>query len=96
MYDLISNGKSNVALYVTIFEMFAKRIKCQKCDLENEGHDQGAEKRDLRHSTGNVQFNIGDFFRILATWEHTFTQKLTHLHTYLHPHPQRDKVDNYN
>ena len=33
------------------------------------------KERNLRHSTGNVEVHIDDFFsRILASWEHTFTQ----------------------
>ena len=47
-------------------------------DLGDEGQDQGW---DLHHSTGHVQIHIGVFFRILATWQHTFTQKVTHKHT---------------
>ena len=59
--------------------IFAKQEKCQNFDLENEG--QGIEQRDLRHLTGNVQIHTDDFFRILATWEYMFTQKLTRTHT---------------
>ena len=66
----------------TIFEIFAKHIKCQTFDLEHEG--QRGEKLDLRHATENILFHIGDFFRILATCEHTFTQKGTNIHTCTH------------
>ena len=34
---------------VTIYDIYANQIKCQKFDLENEGHGQGGEKGDLRH-----------------------------------------------
>ena len=44
------------ALSHTIYEIFTKQMKCQKFYLENEG--RGGEKRDLRHSTGNVRFCI--------------------------------------
>ena len=37
------------------------KIKYQKFDLENEGQDQREEKLDLRYSTGNVRFHMGDF-----------------------------------
>ena len=32
-----------------------------KTDLKNEGQGQGGEKLDLRHSTSNFRFNIGEF-----------------------------------
>ena len=47
----------------------------QSFNLENEGQGQEVEERNLRHSTGNVRFHVGDFFIIFATWQHTFTQK---------------------
>ena len=56
-------------------------------DLENEGQCQG-EKRNLRHSTGNVRFHTGDFSRTLATWQNTFMQKK-------YPHRARDSGDDY-
>ena len=62
-----------LALSLTICEILAKVIKCQKFDLEN-GQDQGVEERDLPCLTENVWFPVGDFFRILAAWEHMFTQ----------------------
>ena len=38
-----------------------KSNKMLKLDLENEGQ-VNEKKRDFRHSTENVQFQIGDFF----------------------------------
>ena len=70
------------AVSLTKYEIFANYEKCQNFELENEC--QGVEERDLRHSTGNVQIHIGDFFRILATWEPTFMQKVTHTHNEKH------------
>ena len=40
------------ALSLTTYNIFAKQIKCQKFDLDNEG--QGEEKQNLCRSTGNV------------------------------------------
>ena len=59
--DFLSDGDSNVSLSLTVCEIFAKIIKCQKFDLENEGQCQEVE-RDLRHSTGNIQIHIRYFF----------------------------------
>ena len=76
---LTSNLMAKVMLlyrYI-IYEIFVNQIKCQNFDLENEG--QG-EKRDLRHSSGNIRFHIGDFFqnfKTVSTWEHMFTQTWT-------------------
>ena len=36
--------------------------KIPKSDLENESKDQGEEKLDMLHSSGNVQFHKSDFF----------------------------------
>ena len=57
--DFLSDGYSHqigsqivmFALFLTVCEIFSKTIKCQK-----------GVKRNLRHSTGNVRFNIVDFF----------------------------------
>ena len=49
------------ALSLTIYEIFFKQLKCQKFDPENVGQDVGGE--NLRHSTENVRFIIGDFFQ---------------------------------
>ena len=43
-----------LAIDVTIYEMFAKEIKCQMLDLANEGQGQEGEKRDLHLSTANL------------------------------------------
>ena len=59
-----------------IYDIYANHIKWQKkFVVENEHQGQVIEKQDLRHSTGNVRLYIGDFFRILATRQHTFRQK---------------------
>ena len=71
------------ALSRTIYEIFANQIKCQKFDLQNEDQRLG-ENRDLRHTTRNVRFHIGDFSPefYIATWQYSFTQNgNTHLHT---------------
>ena len=48
------------ALSLTVFEIFAKPENFKNINFKNEG--QGVEERDLRHSTGNVRFHIGDLF----------------------------------
>ena len=63
------------ALALTIYEIFAKQIKCKKFDFGNDSQGQGIEKRDLCQLTGNVWFYIVDFFRIFATRPNAFTQK---------------------
>ena len=45
---------------LTHYEIFSKQIKCQKFDLGNESQGHEGEIRELRHSTENVRFNIGD------------------------------------
>ena len=57
---------------LTVCEIFAKQDKCQNFDLENESH--AVKGRDWCHSTGNIRIHITYFFRIIATWEHSFTQ----------------------
>ena len=74
------------ALCLTICEIFTKLIKCQKHDLENQG--QGGEKW-----TCAIRLDMFDsiwtiFFRIFATWEHTFTQKGN-------THTANDRSDDY-
>ena len=70
------------ALSLTICEIFRKVIKEQEYDLQNEGQFWRGRKRDLRHSTRCVLFHMREFFEILATWEHTSMQKVTHTHKY--------------
>ena len=60
--DFLSDGSSNVCS-ISIYETFTNQIKCQNFELENKCQGQGGEKRDLRHSTRNVRFHIGDFFK---------------------------------
>ena len=72
------------ALSLTIYEIFAIHIKCQKFDRENEGKDHGVEKQELRRSTENVRFYIVDFFSqnfsYLITYVYTQTHILTNTH----------------
>ena len=77
------------ALSATIFEIFTNQEKGQNCYLENEGQGQGVEILDLRRSTRNVRIHIGDFFRIFATWQRTFTQQDAHTDTHKHSERQR-------
>ena len=48
---------ATVMFSINVAEIFAIN---KKCDLENE--DEEGEKLDVRYSTGNVWFYIGDFF----------------------------------
>ena len=57
---------------LTIYEIFAKHIKCKTVDLENELRSRRRKKRDL---TGNVRSCIVDFLRISVTWTNMFAQK---------------------
>ena len=50
------------ALPLIVYVIFANQIKWKKFDLKIEGQGQGGEKRNLRHSIGNVRFHIIDFF----------------------------------
>ena len=68
------------ALSLIIYDIFVNQEKWKKIDFENEGQVQGVAKQDLHHSTRNVWIHIAQFFRILATREHTFTQKVAHTH----------------
>ena len=58
--------------------------------IENEGYCQEGEQRELRHSTGNARFYIGEFLRIVSTRQHSFTQR-----EYTHTHTTRDRSDDY-
>ena len=72
------------ALSFTIYEINSKQIKFPSFELENEGQGQGKEIEGLSHSTRNFLFYTADFFRILATWQHRFTQTVqTHLQAQL-------------
>ena len=48
------------ALSVNVCEIFVKQEKLRKCDLENEVKCQGVEERNLRHSTANIRFHMGE------------------------------------
>ena len=87
--EFLYDCNNNFALSLTIYEIFANVINFHNVDFENEGQGRGSRKWDSRHSTGNDQFHIVDFFRILVLWEHTFTQ--THRYT----HTTRDRGDEY-
>ena len=58
---------------LTIYELFANIMKCQRLDLTNEIQGHKGEKRNSRQSTGNARFNASDVLRIVAIWDHTFT-----------------------
>ena len=60
---------SNVCSIAHHLRDIRNQIKFPKFDLENEGRCQGVDKRNLHRSIGNVRFYIGEFFRILATWQ---------------------------
>ena len=58
--------------YLMAIVMFALCLSIG--EIKNGGQDQGLKERYLRHSIGNGRFHVGDFFRILATRQHRFTQ----------------------
>ena len=70
------------ALSRNVCEIFANQEKMSQTFTMNKGQAQGVEKWDLRHSTNNVRIQMGEFFKIVATWEHTFMQKATRTHTH--------------
>ena len=87
--DFLFHGNINICpISHHLQDIWKKNILNSKSfDLDNEGHGQGVEEQDLCHSTGNVRIHIGECFWNLATWEHTFTQKVTHTWT----HAARDR-----
>ena len=72
IHDFLCDGGSVCSL--SLFARYLQNKKNAKTDIEYEGHGQGVLYQDLRHSTGNVRIHIGDFFRILTTWEHMYMQ----------------------
>ena len=80
--DFLSDSNSNfcsISHHLQDIRKNNKIIKCKKSvELENEDQCQGVEEHDLHLLTGNVRIHIGEFFRIIATWQHTFMQKVTH------------------
>ena len=74
------------ARFFTIYKLLTNQEKCPNFHLKNEGQGQAVEKRDLCHSSRNDQIHMGDFFSILASWQHTFMQKNIRTHTYTKAH----------
>ena len=79
------------ALSLTVCDIFATQEKCQNFDLENECQVQGEKNGTCAIRLEIVESILVIFFRILATWEHTFMQKATHILT----HTARDSRDAY-
>ena len=75
-------------LSLVICKIFAKIIKCRKFLPWKWRSREEVEERDLRHSTGNVRVHIGDFFRILATWEGFYTN-------WINKYTAKDRVEDY-
>ena len=71
------------AIFLTIYGISANQEKCQNVFLERERQCQRVEKLDLRYSTENSRIYVG-FFQHLATWQHTFMQKVTNTVIYAH------------
>ena len=57
---------TSYVMTIVIFALFLTICAIFKFDLENEGHNQGGENWDLRHSTGKVRFDIGDFVKNIS------------------------------
>ena len=77
------------ALSLTFYEIFAKQIKCQKVWPWIWRSRSRIRKNWLLPFEWNCSIPYRWFFRILATWEHTFMQTgntHTHLHTHTHKH----------
>ena len=71
------------SLSITVYEIFADLIKCQKFDLENEEQDQEGEKRNLHHSTGNVRFYINAFQNFSYPATYFDAKEKSYGHTYM-------------
>ena len=56
------DGNSNVGAISHHLQDSHKLNTISSLSLENEGQVHGGEKWDMRHSTGNVYFYVGDFF----------------------------------
>ena len=93
-----------VAIFLTVCEIFTNLIKWKTLILKMKVNVNEEKKLDLCHSTENVRFHIGEFFRILASWErtfiqtgytHTHTHRHTHTDTHTHRHTQRDRGDDF-
>ena len=77
------------ALSLTIYKILQVMKNAKNFDLENECQGQGVEEWDLHHSTGNIRIYTREFSIFFATWQYTFTQKITkkthttqtHVHT---------------
>ena len=71
IHYFLSDGNSNVCSSFHHMQDIRKTRK-KNFDLGNEGQSQ-VEERNLRLSTGNVQFHVGvEFFsEFLVTWEYT-------------------------
>ena len=83
--QLISDSTSNICSnshHLRDIRKNYKMLNVLTLKMKDKGH--GVEEQNLGHSTG-----IGDFFRVLATWKYTFTQKVTQIHT------ARDGGDEY-
>ena len=65
------------ALSLSTCKIFTKVLKWKSVELENEGQGQGLRERDIRHSTGNIRFHIGEFFRIFATRQNNLYKETT-------------------
>ena len=63
IYDFLSDGNSNVYYVAHRLRDIRKWRKMPKFDLENEGQNKWEEKPDLRHSTRDVRFHIGEYFQ---------------------------------
>ena len=74
------------ALSITTHEIFANQIKRYKFDLQNEDQGQEGEKLDLRHSTGNVWFHIGEYF-------HNFSYPVKNVDANLNTHTTHIDID---
>ena len=79
-------------LSLAIYEILAKQIKCQKCDLENEVQGREVEKLDLSHFAENIRFYISELFLQFYLLGNMFTQTWTHIPTRTLPHIAGDVV----
>ena len=75
--------------YLNSYLIFAKIIKYQKFDFENEGQDQGLEYQVLRHLTRNVRIHVDEFLQNFSYPETLVYEKMIYTHTHMHSEIQR-------
>ena len=72
-------------LSLNVYKIFSKQEKCQNWPWKWRSWSR-SRGTVLAPFAGYVRIHIGNFFIILATWEHTFKQTLTYTSTHMRTH----------